>query len=130
MPGVVHLDLLRNRKIPDPFFRMNELEVAWVEDRDWWYMKEFHLDKEFLNHDRVELKFHGLDTFATIWLNGTEIGRTANMFHEHEFNVKGFLKEGKNILMVRFNSPKRVLEEMYSKGSVKLGGAFPPACLR
>ncbi|MCX8183453.1 MAG: glycoside hydrolase family 2 protein [Crenarchaeota archaeon] len=126
VPGVVHLDLLRNKKIPNPFFRMNELEVAWVEEKDWWYMKEFHVDKEFLNHDHVELKFHGLDTFATIWLNGKEVGRTANMFHEHEFNVKELLKEGKNMLVVRLDSPKRVLEEMYNKGGVKLGGAFYP----
>jgi len=64
VPGVVHLDLLRNRKIPDPFFRMNELEVAWVEKKDWWYRKEFILNREFLNHDYVEIKFHGLDNFC------------------------------------------------------------------
>jgi beta-mannosidase len=126
VPGTVHLDLLRNRKIPDPFFRMNELEVAWVEEKDWWYMKKFHLDKGFLNHGRVELKFHGLDTFATIWLNGKEVGKTANMFHEHEFNVKDFLKEGENILVMRLDSPKRILEETYNKSSVKLWGAFYP----
>lgn len=124
VPGVVHLDLLRNRKIPDPFFRMNELEVAWVEEKDWWYKKIFQVGKEFLNHDRVELVFHGLDTFATIWLNGKQVAKTANMFHEHEFNVKDLLKEGENILVVRLDSPKRVLEETYNKSDVKLKGAY------
>jgi len=126
VPGVVHLDLLRNRKIPDPFFGMNELEVAWVEDKDWWYKKEFHVSREFLNHDYVELVFHGLDTFAAIWLNGKQVAKTANMFHEHEFNVKNFLKEGENVLVVRLDSPKKVLEELYSKSNVKLWAAFYP----
>ncbi|MEM2087571.1 MAG: glycoside hydrolase family 2 protein [Thermoproteota archaeon] len=126
VPGVVHLDLLRNRKIVDPFFRMNELEVAWVEEKAWWYKKEFSLKKEFLNYDRVELEFQGLDTFATIWLNGREVARTANMFHEHVFNVKDFLKEGKNVLIVKLDSPKKILEETYNKSNVKLEAAFYP----
>lgn len=127
VPGVVHLDLLRNRRIPDPFFRMNELEVAWVEEKYWLYKREFFVDRKFLNHDLVILKFHGLDTFATIWLNGEQVAKTANMFHEHEFDVKKLLKEGKNVLAVKFESPKRVLDGMYNKSDVKLmGGDYPP----
>jgi len=126
VPGVVHLDLQRNGIIPDPFFRMNELEVAWVEDKDWWYVKEFNLERDFLKHDRIELKFYGIDTFATIWLNGKEVARTSNMFHEHVFSVKDILREGRNTLVVRIDSPKRVLEEMYSKDSLKLYSAFYP----
>ncbi|MBO3800393.1 MAG: glycoside hydrolase family 2 protein [Candidatus Brockarchaeota archaeon] len=126
VPGVVHLDLQRNGVIPDPFFRMNELEVSWVEDKNWWYGKEFYLDEEFLRHDCIELKFYGIDTFATIWLNNKQVAKTSNMFHEHVFNVKGLLKEGRNILVVRIDSPKRVLEEMYNKDSLKLYGAFYP----
>ncbi len=48
------------------------------------------------------------------------------MFHEHEFNVKDFLKEGENVLVVRLDSPKKVLEEICRKSSVKLEGAFYP----
>ena len=30
MPGVVHLDLLRAKKIAEPYYRYGELELAWV----------------------------------------------------------------------------------------------------
>ena len=30
VPGVVHLDLLNNNVIEDPFYRMNESKVQWI----------------------------------------------------------------------------------------------------
>jgi len=30
VPGDVHLDLLANKKIPDPFFRDNEAKLQWM----------------------------------------------------------------------------------------------------
>ena len=126
VPGVVHLDLIKNKQIPDPFFGLNELEVSWVEEKDWWYRKKFLVEKELLSHDRVELVFEGLDTFATVWLNGKEIAKFSNMFHEHIIDIKNYLKEGENLLVVKFDSPKRVLENEYNKRSIKLGAAFYP----
>jgi beta-mannosidase len=111
VPGVVHLDLMRAGKLPDPFYRLNELIVRWVEEREWWYRREFEVAREFLDHDALELVFHGLDTVATIWLNGEKIGETDNMFIPHRFNVKGVLREGRNTLAVKFDSPTKVAEE-------------------
>jgi len=111
VPGVVHLDLMRAGKLPDPFYRLNELVVRWVEEREWWYRREFEVAREFLDHDALELVFHGLDTVATIWLNGEKIGETDNMFIPHRFNVKGVLREGRNTLAVKFDSPTKVAEE-------------------
>jgi len=73
VPGVVHLDLLRAKKIPDPFYRMEELEVSWVEKKDWWYRKDFSIPEELMSKEVVEIRFNGLDTFATIWLNGQAV---------------------------------------------------------
>ncbi|MEM3946224.1 MAG: glycoside hydrolase family 2 protein, partial [Candidatus Micrarchaeia archaeon] len=126
IPGVVHLDLIKNKQIPDPFFGLNELKVSWVEEKDWWYRKKFLVDKELLSYDYIELVFQGLDTFATVWLNGKEIAKFSNMFHEHNINIKNYLKEGENLLVVKFDSPKRVLENEYNKRSIKLGAAFYP----
>ena len=33
------------------------------------------------------LVFEGLDTFATIYVNGHEVGKTANMLMSHAFDV-------------------------------------------
>ncbi|MFA0752762.1 MAG: hypothetical protein IMHGJWDQ_000524 [Candidatus Fervidibacter sp.] len=111
VPGVVHLDLMRASKIPDPFYRRNELAVRWVEEREWWYRREFEVLKPFLQHDEVELIFHGLDTVATIWLNGEKVGETDNMFIPHRFSVKPLLRSGRNVLVVKFDSPTHVAEE-------------------
>jgi beta-mannosidase len=32
VPGDVHLDLLANKKIDDPFFRDNESKLQWIEN--------------------------------------------------------------------------------------------------
>ena len=37
VPGCVHLDLLRNKLIPDPFYRDNEAKLQWIENADWEY---------------------------------------------------------------------------------------------
>jgi len=112
--------------IPNPFFKMNELEVSWVEDKDWWYRKRFTIGKDLLNSDKVELIFEGLDTFADVWLNGEKIGSFSNMFIEQKVDVKANLKEGENVIAVKFASPKKTLEERYGASDVRLGAAFYP----
>jgi beta-mannosidase len=126
VPGVVHLDLLRNGVIPDPFYRMNELEVLWVEEKDWLYVKEFEVSDYVAGRGCLELVFHGLDTYAEIWLNGVMLGETYNMFHPWIFKVNGLVKPGKNILVVRFKSPSKVMEILESKYG-KLWAAFHTA---
>ena len=41
VPGVVHLDLLQNGLIGDPFYRDNEKGLQWVGKTDWEYRTEF-----------------------------------------------------------------------------------------
>ncbi len=111
VPGVVHLDLMCAGKIPDPFYRLNEDAVRWVEEREWWYRRTFEVPPSLLQRDEVELVFHGLDTVATIWLNGEKVGEADNMFVPHRFPVKGLLREGMNTLVVKLDSPTKVAEE-------------------
>ena len=37
VPGTVHTDLMDNEIIEDPFFRLNERAVQWVDKEDWMY---------------------------------------------------------------------------------------------
>ena len=37
VPGVVHLDLMRNKIIDDPYLGLNERGVQWVDKEDWIY---------------------------------------------------------------------------------------------
>ena len=104
VPGCVHSDLLRAGKIPDPFWGTNETDLQWIEERDWEYRAKFSLPEEFLHEEIIDLVAEGLDTVATVTLNGHEIARTENMFTGFRWPVKAFLRPGKNEISVRFES--------------------------
>ncbi|MGH2347617.1 MAG: glycoside hydrolase family 2 protein, partial [Chloroflexota bacterium] len=107
VPGDVHRALLDAGRIEDPFYDRNEEACTWMEEREWWYRLDFAGPHEPLQPDeRLQLVFHGLDTYATIWLNGKELGRHANMFREAVFDVTDDLRIGdRNTLAICFDRP-------------------------
>lgn len=109
VPGCVHTDLLSHQLIPDPFFGTNELEVQWIEERDWEYRAEFAVSAALLAEEVVDLVADGLDTVATVKLNGKLVARTENMFIGWRWNVKPLLRAGKNELTVHFGSALRYI---------------------
>ena len=110
VPGVVHTDLMANEIIEDPFFRLNERGVQWVDKEDWIYQTEFVADKDVLSKERIELVFEGLDTYADVYLNDEKepILTADNMFRTWRVNVKESLKEGSNLLKVYLHSPIKI----------------------
>src|SRR3990172_8935168 len=96
VPGCVHTDLLAASAIPDPYFRDNERDLQWIGEVDWEYWRSFRVEAEALARERVLLRCAGLDTLATIWVNGAELGRTANQFRAYEYDVKTLLQAGEN----------------------------------
>lgn len=104
VPGNVHMDLVKNKQIPDPFFSDNEKKVQWVENEDWEYRTVFTCDKKTFSKHNIELEFEGLDTYAKVYLNGKLILESDNMFSSWIVNVKKFIKQGENHLLVVFES--------------------------
>ena len=43
VPGTVHLDLINNNKIEDPFYRLNEHDLQWIDKLDWHYKTNFQV---------------------------------------------------------------------------------------
>ena len=115
VPGCVHLDLMEAGRMPDPFYGLNELDVQWVEGEDWLYSRGFRCPAGLLQAERVELVCEGLDTFATVFLNGRKVGRAEDMFHSWRWDVTGLLRSGQNRLLVFFESPKRVARALEKK---------------
>lgn len=105
VPGCVHSDLRRNSDIPDPYYGTNELDLLWIEQTDWVYRCVFALAEDALAEDHLELIAEGLDTMATIALNGRLIAKTESMFVGHRFAVKDKLKVGENMLEITFGNP-------------------------
>jgi len=118
IPGCVHADLLRNELIPDPFWGDNEQRLRWIENEGWQYRCEFQPDTRLAAYEHVELVFEGVDTLATIHLNGREIGRTENMFVGYRFDVKPFLRTGLNVLEILFTSPMEYIRARQSPGDL------------
>jgi beta-mannosidase len=107
VPGCVHLDLLRNKLVPDPFYRDNEAKLQWIENADWEYRSTITATPALLRHRNIELVFEGLDAYSEIWLNDTQVLTADNMFREWRVDVKPYLKPGANTLRVVFPSPIR-----------------------
>ncbi len=105
VPGDVHLDLLANKKIPDPFFGANEAKLQWIENESWEYRLNFDVTPELLARSNVDLVFDGLDAAAQVYLNGVEVLDANNMFRIWRVPAKGHLHAGKNLLLVVFPSP-------------------------
>ncbi len=105
VPGGVHTDLLACGRIPDPFAADNEKRVQWVAESDWVYRTGFACPQELLSEEKVFLVCDGLDTLATVVLNGHELGTTNNMFRRYQWEIKSLLnKKGANDLTISFAS--------------------------
>ena len=112
VPGNVHTDLMALGRLKDPLVRGQEAEAGWVEQRDWWYRRRFTPDPALMGQAQLRLVAEGIDTWATLWLNGRRLGRVEDMFVEHAFDVRGLLRPGVNELLLRFEAPQRVLRAL------------------
>lgn len=122
VPGCVHRDLLKNKLIPDPFAGQNERRVQWVEAHDWTYEKRFEVDRDLLSRRRIDLVCEGLDTIATIRVNGRDVGRADNMFRRWTFPVRDALRLGRNVLEITFKAPLRYVDNLPIR---RYDGALP-----
>lgn len=117
VPGTVQQDLLRHDLLPNPFYGTNEKEIQWVENEDWEYKTTFELTPEQLQREGAQLVFEGLDTYADVYLNGSPILKTDNMFVGNAVPVKEVLRAGENRLNIYFHSPiKQTLPQWESNG--------------
>lgn len=112
VPGEVHLDLLRQQLIPDPFYRDNEKKLQWIEKENWDYKNTFVVSKALFSKKKIELVFDGLDTYAEVYLNGKLILKADNMFRQWKIEVKDLLKLKDNQLFIRFYSAQNKVDSL------------------
>ena len=105
VPGVVHTDLMDNGLIEDPYYRLNERSLQWIDKEDWIYEVSFDAGALMRGYEHIRLEFLGLDTYADVFLNETQILTADNMFRRWAAEVKPLLKERGNVLRVYFHSP-------------------------
>ncbi|MBQ8447181.1 MAG: hypothetical protein IJX31_05340 [Clostridia bacterium] len=110
VPGDITVDLYNAGIVQNPYFGMNHKESEWIDREDFSYFTEIVADEELLKQESVELVFDGIDTFADIYLNGTLLGKTKNMFLQYRFEIGALLQKGANILRVDMKSTRKVME--------------------
>lgn len=111
VPGSTHLDLLAAGLIPEPYLDTNETELAWLHRVGWRYTLAFDAEAP-ASGEQADLAFDGLDTVATVELNGVPLGTTANMHRGYRFAVGGVLRDGSNELTVSFRPALEYAEEV------------------
>jgi len=107
LPGDVHSALLMAGHIPDPYFGDNEKAVMWVHEVLWTMERRFTATREDID-GYLTLTLDRVDCFATIILNGEEIGRTQNAFVRYDFDVTGKVRAGTNTLRLEFAVAKDI----------------------
>ena len=126
VPGVVHTDLMANGIIEDPYFRLNERGLQWIDKEDWIYRTMFDLTPEVAACDHTRLCFEGLDTYADVYLNGERILEADNMFRRWAVEVEELLLDKGNELLIYFHSPIKVALPLYDSLPSPSRSGSPP----
>lgn len=106
VPGCNFTDLLRHGIIPDPFTGAHEALCQWVGEMDWIYRtRPFDMPAGAQGRESLVLRFRGLDTYATVILNGQVILQADNAFRTWEVDVRRNAREKGNVLEVHFRNP-------------------------
>lgn len=104
-PGDTYLALVAAGRLDHPFQGRAETDAAWVRDREWWWRTRFEAPCPAAD-ETAALVFEGLDTFATVYLDGEIVGRTDNMFRRWSFDIADRLKPGaQQVLAICFDPP-------------------------
>jgi beta-mannosidase len=115
VPGCVHSDLGRAGVLPPLDWRDNEATQQWIDGEAWTYRRTFFLDEASAAGAAVELVCEGLDTLATVSLNGNIVLETDNMFRTWRTPVASCLRAGENSIEIAFHSTLPKIAEGQAK---------------
>lgn len=124
VPGNVFTDLYAAGLIDDPYAHDQEDHLRWVSESNWIYELDFDVEEKFLIENRVELVCDGLDTIASLRLNGSELGKAQSMHVTHRFDLKALLLLKSNHLEIEFTSPVHFARQEHARTGA-LNFSFP-----
>lgn len=112
VPGTVLTTLLNNKKVPDPFFGMNNEQIPDIYKTGaayytYWFIKDF-TESTVTKGSQVYLNLRGVNYSCDIFLNGNKLNKTLQkgMFLRFSYNITTFLaKNGTNRLAILVYPP-------------------------
>ena len=116
VPGDITIDLYKAGLIEDPYYGMNYVENTWVARTDFTYETELDVTEEMLANPSIELVFDGVDVYSDVYVNGKLVGSTENMFLQYRFEIKDFLKVGKNVVNVYMRATLNKMDTFDTEG--------------
>lgn len=101
LPTDVRIPLIEHGIIQEPLESDHALASEWIEQRSWWYTKEFDGAGIDFDSDIIELVIETIDTNSDIFVNDQYVGSHRNVHYPFVRNIKDILTTGKNTLTVR-----------------------------
>ena len=126
VPGGIYKPLVDAKLIPHPYCGLNEAKVQEPAEKEWVFSRTFVVPEKMLKAKILTLRLEDVDCFATVKLNGLEIGKTSNRFQRHDFDVRAALRSGENAIEVRFAPTGKISAEetmKYGKDECPYGQA-------
>ncbi|GAA0671312.1 beta-mannosidase [Sphingomonas insulae] len=127
VPGSVQQDLIRAKRVPDPFIGTNEGAIQWAGLSAWQFRTRLTVTPAMLAHGHLDLVFDGLDTFAAVAVNGRPLLKADNAHRRWRADAKPLLHVGANEVLVSIASPIRTLQPMVMKEAHPLPGEYDSA---
>ncbi len=126
VPGALQYDLIRHGKLANPYASSAAVQAAeWVHKSDWLLRRSFDFDPTLAAGSDLVLEADGIDTFADIFLNGTQVGATANAYRAYRFTLdQALLKKGANELVIHVKPHFRMVEHLVAEARQRLGPTF------
>ena len=115
VPCSVYDTLVTSGALPDPYAGENQWDATAVSEREFSFGKTFDLPETARTAERLFLRFDGIDTLGTVYLNGAVLGKTDNMHRVWEYEVTGLVRTGENQLRITLASPSRYIADMQKK---------------
>jgi len=117
VPGCIHTDLISAGLIADISVDGREEDQMWIWRTDSIYRTTV---KSTATSKHALLKFYGLDTLATVYVNDVVRLSTKNMHRSYELDISSELAAGDVRLEIHFKAPLTDAEEQ-----VKALGLYP-----
>lgn len=97
--------------IPDPFYATNEKDCLFISESDKTFEKNFVLENEDLDNEKIILSCKMLDTLCNVFVNDILVGKGENAYIGYEFDIKKAVKIGENNIRIEFYSPVHYVVE-------------------
>ena len=127
VPGSVQQDLIAAGIAPDPAIGTNEAAIQWAGLTAWQYRRTLTVTSAMMARGHLDLVFDGLDTFATVSINGQAMLSADNAHRRWRIAANRALHVGSNILSVTFRSPIAALQPMVLAEKHPLPGEYDSA---